>query len=334
MKRYCALSVAALLCAACAQDQPKAVFRSTAIDFGKVLQGLPATPEFTVKNVGSAPLKVERINITAPTKVVATKMPAQVLPGAEAVIQLRIDTSKIQGPVDGEITLFLNDPALPEARLSLKGQVVPPVEVSPIPGFFVSVGRGESAESSVEIINHESAALRIDKVEHSAERFKTALETLDPGRRYRLTLFVKGTGPSGHRRDRISVRTSNPAKPEITLMANTLVHERVYASPDRVDFGSVPLGTVKDSLGTVEKLAQRVMVYQKGGKDFQITVTSDLPNLNINAERGPAGDRYQLTVKLRPEKTERGQIKGSLIIQTNDQEFPKITVLVSGMILQ
>jgi len=45
----------------------------------------------------------------------------------------------------------------------------------------------------------------------------------------------------------------------------------------------------------LEKLAQTVMVHRKGGSDFQITVTTDVPDLDVKAVRGPEGDRYQLT---------------------------------------
>ena len=76
------------------------------------------------------------------------------------------------------------------------------------------------------------------------------------------------------------------------------------------------------------------MVYQSGGSEFRVNVRSDLPALTVRAERGPKGDRYQLTLTLIQEKVTIGPIKGSLVIETNDPEFPRITVPVTGLIVE
>ena len=331
MKRVVVPVICAAVLFSCGRGKPQASLPIKTVDFGSVPQGAALTPEFTVRNIGQAPLSIQKINITAPVKVVATKMPAQILPGEEGVVRLSIDTSKHQGPFDGEISLFLDDPALPEATVALTGRIVAAVELSPIPGFFVAVSRGERAHASVEIINHEPTPLRIEKVEHDAARFTTSLETLQDGQRYRLNLSLAGTGPGGHQRDRIVVRTSSKARPELTLTANTLVRERVYAFPDRVDFGSVSLSALREGVAA-DKFAQTVMVHRKGSTDFKVIVTTDVPGLDLAAARGPAGDRYQVTLNLRSDKTQPGPISGSLQIETNDREFPRLTIPISGAI--
>ncbi len=58
-----------------------------------------------------------------------------------------------------------------------------------------------------------------------------------------------------------------------------------------------------------------------------------MPGLSLKAERGPKGDRYQLEVTLIAEKVHVGPMKGSIIIITNDAEFPRIIVPVSGQIV-
>ena len=49
--------------------------------------------------------------------------------------------------------------------------------------------------------------------------------------------------------------------------------------------------------------------------------------------RGPKGDRYQTTIGLDPDKVHAGLYKGLLLIDTNDPAFPKLTVPISGQIL-
>jgi hypothetical protein len=80
-------------------------------------------------------------------------------------------------------------------------------------------------------------------------------------------------------------------------------------------------------------LAQTLMIYQEEGSDFRATLTTDLPTLNLKLERGPKGDRYQATISLNPDKVEAGSINGLLLIDTNDPKFSKLSVPISGQIL-
>jgi hypothetical protein len=269
--------------------------------------------------------------MTSPLLV--TRMPRELAPGGEGLIHFKLDTAALRGPFKGQITVFLNDPDLPEADLSFEGVVIPPVEVSPLPAFFVSGLRGKGASASLEIINHEPQPLRIVKIEYPTESFTTALETLQPGQRYKLTLTLKPDGPSGRKMEPITVATSSDAQPTLEITANTFLHERVYTFPDSVDLGAIPISQIRKNPGLLSMLAQTLMVYQEGGSDFRATLRTDLPGLKLKWDRGPKGDRYQTTIILDPDKVHAGSYKGLLLIDTNDPAFPKLTVPISGQIL-
>jgi hypothetical protein len=260
-------------------------------------------------------------------------MPRELAPGGEGLIHFTLDTAALRGPFKGQITVFLNDPDLPEADLNFEGVVIPPVEVSPLPAFFVSGPRGKETSASLEIINHEPQPLRIVKIEHPTESFTTVLETLQPGQRYKLTLTLKPHGPSGRKTEPITVATSSDAQPTLEIAANTFLHERVYTFPDSVDLGAIPISQIRKNPGLLSMLAQTLMVYQECGSDFRATLRTDLPGLKLKWERGPKGDRYQTTIALDPDKVHAGSYKGLLLIDTNDPTFPKLTVPISGQIL-
>jgi len=310
---------------------PKAVFRETRFDFGRAMHGTVVEHDFWLKNEGSATLKIGRASMTPPLLV--TRMPRELAPGGEGLIHFKLDTAKLGGPFNGQITVFLNDPDLPEAGLSFEGVVIPPVEVSPLPALFVSSLRGKGATASVEIINHEPQPLRIVKIEHPTERFTTVLETLQPGQRYKLTLILKPDGPSGRKTEPITVGTSSRTQPTLEIAANTFLHERVYTFPDSVDLGVIPISQIRKNPGLLSIVAQTLMVYQEGGSDFRATLRTDLPGLKLKWERGPKGDRYQTIIALDPDKVQAGSYKGLLLIETNDPGFPKLTVPISGQIL-
>jgi hypothetical protein len=313
-----------------ASASPHAVFSHTSFQFERALSGAVIEHDFAVKNEGSSPLRIANVALSSPLVVIS--MPASIPPGAETTLRVRLDTSGLRGRFPGRIKVFLNDASLPEADLSFEGQIVPLIEVSPAPAFFVGARRGEARQASIEVINHEPEPLQINEVSHMRDRFLTKLETLDEGRRYRLTLLLNPDGPAGRHSESIVLKTSSRQEPTITVAANTYLRERVYTFPESVDLGTVRLTDVDRDPNLLERLAQTLMVYQFGGSDFSISVRSDLPELDLSSERGPQGDRFQNTVRLKRDALRPGEIRGSIVIDTNDAQFPSVVVPVVGSV--
>jgi hypothetical protein len=119
----------------------------------------------------------------------------------------------------------------------------------------------------------------------------------------------------------------------LTIVANTLLRERVYSFPDAVDFGTIRLSDIDRAPQLLPRLAQTLMVYQFGGTDFNVSLRTDLSQLAFRSERGPQGDRYQNTLTLIRQKLMPGVIQGSIFVETNDKEFPLLVVPVSGDII-
>jgi hypothetical protein len=127
--------------------------------------------------------------------------------------------------------------------------------------------RGRANQSSIEIINHAPERLRIEKVEHPADRFTTALEAVEPGQRYRLTLALKPDGPGGRSTETILLTTSSKTLPLLNLPANTYLHERVYTFPEAIDLGAIPIAAIRRNPGVLEQMAHTLMIYQVGGSE-------------------------------------------------------------------
>lgn len=320
--------LALVVSAAMARAQaPKAIALEPTCEFQKVVQGVAVEHVFLLRNEGSAPLRIQGVNLTPP--LMLARMPAQIGAGQQIALQVRLDTSKLVGLFEGEIEVLLDDPGQPSVTLTFSGSVAPIVELSPMAEFYVSGSRGTGGRGTIEIINHDSEPLRVTNIEHTSERFTLRLDTVEDGRRYRLTLDMKPEGPGGKAAETVLVSTSNPKRPVLTITANTYLRERVYTFPDAVDLGVVSLAQIK---ARPQRLAQTLMIYQQGGTDFKATFSSDLP-LTVDAERGPNGDRWQATITLRPERLQVGRIAGSIVIETNDPRFPRVTVPVSGEVL-
>jgi hypothetical protein len=305
-------------------NRPNTAFSEARFDFGEVLSGVMVEHEFALRNEGSAPVVIEKVSMTPPLLV--TQMPHAVPPGGEGKIHFKLDTTSLEGKFDGAILFSLNDPALPQSGLAFSGFVIPPIELSPRPAFFVAGQRGQLGQAIIEIVNHESSPLRLEKIEHPMERFTTKLETLKPGQRYRLTLALKPDGAAGRASDIILIRTSSKRMPVLKVGANTYLYERVHTFPDVVDFG-----TWSDS--DANRTPMVLMIHQEGGTDFKVQLSTDVPGLSLKSERGPKGDRYQVELNLVSEKNRAGPITGSIFIDTNDREFQRVVVPVRAQIV-
>ena len=72
------------------------------------------------------------------------------------------------------------------------------------------------------------------------------------------------------------------------------------------------------------------MVYQEGGKGFEVSALADLDVLKLESERSSLGDRYEIQVQVAANKLAEGPIMGSIQIKTNDPDFPLLKVPVRG----
>lgn len=324
------LFLLATLAAATSSGAADVVAPDTSFRFGRVLTGVVLEHDFILTNEGTAPLRVSRVQLTAP--LVVARMPKSIAPGATAQIRVRMDTSGMRGRFGGDVEVVLND-AASTVSFRVEGEIVPLVEISPAPAFFIAARRGESREAALDIVNHEPEPLRIDDVSHPQDRFTTTLETVEAGRRYRLTLRLKPDGPGGRHSESIILRTSSRSAPTVTVAANTYLRERVYTFPDEVDFGTLSLSSLERDPGLLQGVAQTLMIYQFGGTGFSVRAGTTLAQVAIRSERGPQGDRYQSTVTLVPGQVRTGEIRGTILIETNDAQFPQLIVPVSGTIL-
>jgi len=324
------LTASLLLClgAALQAQAPTTPEPPSSFEFGAVTQGTLVTHVFVLRNPAAAPLRILGVNLSPGLRI--SGFPAQVGPEQRIDLAVSFSTSGMRGPYSGELRLRLDDPGRPEAVFTLAGMVVPAIEFRPHAAFFVTGDRQTPAHASIEIVNHQDAPLRITRLEYPRERFDARLESVEEGRRYRLSIALRTNTTAGVRRDVIQLHSDDGRV--LRVAANTRLRERVYTFPAEVDLGTIPHSLLDDDGGGPP--AQTLMVYQVGGGDFQARFTTDVKGLAIATERGPNGDRWQATVTLERSAAAAGPIEGHIVIETNDPEFPRLVVPVKGSVLE
>ena len=270
------------------------------------------------------------IKVTPPLMV--PNISARVFPGQGGMLRFRLGEPRPVGDYEGFIEVAFKNPGVSNITFEVTGTITPLIEAKPFPAFFVSTGRGQTRESSIQLINHDQQPLEITGIECPSTRFSLRLQTNQPGQQYTLFLKLTGQGKTGRVADAITLRTSNKKQPALQIGANTFIHERVHTFPEDVDFGTIAAVEVRTNDALRKTLTQVLMVYQDAGTNLHVTAKTDLPFLAVSAESSKSGAQVQVEVALKPQELPAGDFQGHLELLTNDRDFPKMEIAVRGRV--
>ena len=300
-------------------------------DFGKAVAGKRVEHAFVLRNTGEMPLRIAGVQLSPPLQL--TKMPAVIPAKGSATLKLSLDTSGLEGDFSGDLIVLLDGAVAAPRVFSLSGKIIPSIEILPRPAFFISTRKGVAKSASLEIINHGAHPLELKLSPQVAARLGLRLQSVEKGKRYLLSLTIPATAAAGRKSERLQLQTSNADQPVLHVGINTTVRERVYTFPDSIDFGRLTMRELASPSAAQTGAVQTLMVYQQGGKDFSARARSSTPAIGLGVEVGPKRDRAEVTVSLIPSKLKPGTIRGTVTVQTNDREFPTLTVPVTGEIV-
>jgi hypothetical protein len=191
--------------------------------------------------------------------------------------------------------------------------------------FFTATGEPERRD--VEVINHQARPLRIVSLTSDNPVFSAAHQTVEDGKRYRISVALDPRTSVGRHQGRIVVRTDNPAYASVPIVATAFVDERISTTPKRVDFSTIALEAVtRPVVGD-----KQVLVKKYRGTDFRVLrVSTDLPFLDVVAKPHKDGESVMVTIRIQKQRARRGPIRGTLTIETNDPAFPQLKVPITG----
>lgn len=312
-------------------EKPRLTILEPSFHFEIVGLNSPVEHTFHFVNAGETALRVTKVTVTSP--MVFKSADSIIPPGKQGAVSFSLGTPRIAGPYEGEVQLDFDDPHLAPLVFDVTGKIIPAIECLPMPAFFVSTQRGHPKSVFLELINHEKEPLKLSLLEYNSKRFHLELKTLEEGMRFQLTLHLSGQGVPGRATDSITLTTSSQTQPRLTLLANTLIKERVYTFPDRLDFGAIQIAELRATPELTNYLSQTLMIYRESGVgDFQVTAETDVPFLKLSIEPSETKDRFKIIADVLLEKLKPGFVQGHLALKTNDREFPSLQVPVSALV--
>jgi hypothetical protein len=232
-----AVGVAAVLLAsgALAQAQkPRAVFKETTHDFGKVKQGDVVSHEFVFKNEGGAPLIVDRVETTCGCTA-ALVSEKRIAPGKEGKIKTTFDTRGYAGRLSKYVYLVSNDGESARRELVLVADIeVPPSARIDVDRYNVDMGlvlEGESPSAQLVIKSAGERELKIELAHENVRFFSSGKPLASPfflptGESREIELRFPPQSKTGVLRDYILVKSNDPVRSTLSIYVSRYVISR------------------------------------------------------------------------------------------------------------
>ena len=200
-------------------------------------------------------------------------------------VRLKWNTSRVDGPVEGTARILWEDTAIAAVTLVLRGEVKPAFDVSPNPAFFFSTFVGEPKTDTLTVTVNGETAVTILSSRAARHPLRAALKTVEPGRRYELSVTVPPDAAPGRFRESVVLHTSHPAAPTFAIPVNVLVKPDVFANPETIDFGNVSIRAARQ-LTAKAMLTQTVIVRRRQGP---LSSRGSVPTYMVSPSRGIRG---------------------------------------------
>lgn len=189
------------------------------VDFGRVLPGTQWVHEFVFTNTWNHPLLVQSTDHSC-SCVEMERTSTNIPPGKTGAVRVRFYTAGARGQVNEKLTLRFagSDPS--ELSFGVTALVQSPVEATP---DFVVLKPNPAAHTNVftyvQITNHQVAEVLLTNVSSSTPRFVAQLETLLPGRSFRLRIEAIPPFNSGNTFGVLKINTGILAFPQLEVTA-------------------------------------------------------------------------------------------------------------------
>jgi hypothetical protein len=315
----------------------------SAIDYGSVRVGSPATTNVVVGNTGDGPCVISALNVTGSTDFAVVSptppLPITVDPGAGKGIFVRYLPSDL-GPDTGTLEIDSNDldePSIPIA-LSGTGVIEPEINVTPLGLGFGDVESGMTTSRTTTIQNIGNADLTVTGLT------LTGSLDFDFGAGAPAVPFVLPQGGSvdvpldytttggGADSGTLEIASDDTDEPvvNVALTGNEippLVDQNIDVDPTALDFGPREIGMFNTLVTTIQNLGERQLTVTgltvTGSADFGLHPAVPVPPFTV-----ASGATVDVTVTYQP--SAEGADAGALEIASDDPDEPVVSVALAG----
>jgi hypothetical protein len=314
-----------------ADGKPKAVAVEPIKDVGDVAKGEKASADFLIRNDGDAVLEIT--NVQPACGCTVADYDKTVAPGKTGKVHAVVDTATFSGPIAKGVTVFTNDPAMPQIELTLRVKVEPYINVKPGYARYITV-QGEPLEGNIvqtlwapdgtpmEITKADSPWPYLTVTYHEA----TAAERMPDakGKQWKVEMKLSNDAKVGPLADYVTIHTTHPKQKIVQIPISGFVRPVMAVTPPVGDYGEIELK---------EPLRKSLSVKNFATEPIKLTgVETSMKGVEAKIEPLTEGREYTIRVTLDP-ALGKGPFHGKLTLHTDSAKVPQLDVEIMGKIL-
>ena len=263
-------------------------------------------------------------------------------PGGQGQVTASIDSTRFKGPISKSVTLYTNDPANERSVLTLKAQILVPIDVRPRDRVVLRGKPAEMQPTVLHLVAAEGNPFDILEVSKQREDVQVAIKPapeLEPGAdekakkgkkakprkdavasghsAYEMTITIAPDAQPGRVAERIRLTTTHPKMANIDISVSGKIDGNITVMPERLFFLSK-----NGASATHQEL--KISKRPEGGLEIKKITSTDA---TFEAKLVPISEGKEYKVEVN--RTAEGvgsQATAQLIIETNDPLQPKIEV--------
>lgn len=235
MKRSFALLVSFFLCSFFLLAQPKIqIVGGDTYEWKRATpKDNPLTGKITIKNIGNQQLIINNI-IPSCGCTSTSDYKKELQPGESTTFEVTLRISGYSGEVTKSVRIISNDPDTPTKYLTLKANIVQPIDILPNRYFsFNDMKVGTESQYSLKIKNNSNKDVTISDFQTTPDFLHINLKgkkVISPGKEIELVVKAK-PDKSGRFNCSIKFTTTNPEVPTIEIFGSGDVKESTFYNP-------------------------------------------------------------------------------------------------------
>ncbi len=295
------------------EPSPRLEVDQSEYEFGQAIEGRSIDHTFVLTNTGDADLVIERIKPACGCTSARQIENVTLRPAESLELPVSLSLKGRSGGQHKSVTIYSNDPGNRELKVWMKGEVIRPIQMEPA---SLALGRFDieaKPSASVQLIAADGRQFMIEAVVASSSLIEASFEEVVAGEVYRVNIQVNGALPEGQIAQTLTIKTSDPDAPTLTVPIMGHVMS---------DFAVAPRELVL--LSSSATSTRYIMIGPGAIQSFEITDV-EVPDDQITATILKAGKQgYRVRLSNVPSDS---TLDGKLVtLTTNNEVRPTITV--------
>jgi len=314
-----------------ADGKPKAVVVEPIKDVGTVPKGEKAIADFLIRNDGDAVLEIT--NVQPACGCTVAEFDKTIAPGKTGKVHAVVDTASFNGPISKGVSVFTNDPAMPQLDLTLRVNVEPYINIKPGYARYITV-QGEPLEGNIvqtlwvpddtpmEITKADSPWPFLTVTYHEA----TAAERMPDvkSKQWKVEMKLSNDARVGPLADYVTIHTTHPKQKIVQIPISGFVRPVIAVTPPVGDYGEIELK---------EPLRKSLIVKNFATEPIKLTsVETSTKGIDAKIEQLKEGREYNIWVTLDP-SLGKGPFHSKLTLHTDSAKIPQLDVEITGKVL-